>query len=128
MQVIGKTLLFAAAALLVSVLLDLGIWGGYQGLQPEAQRESLLLVHASIHGSVFVAAFVAAVVSFGLLRNRLPSSKTTAILGLLYGVVALFAAVAAMASFGPVAGGGTLLAVAVFFTAGGGLAFGEKLG
>ena len=128
MRVAGRSILFAIIALLVSALLDLALWGGYQGFEPQAERESLLLTHAALLGALFLVSFVASVGCFAALRRRLPSVKAVAILALLFGLVAPFAATAATASLGVAAGALVLLAIALVIVGFGGFAFGPKRG
>lgn len=89
-NVFGRAILFAFEALLVSVVLDVLFWGGYQGFHPRKHINDLLVSRGFLHGGVFVAAFGGVLFSFILLRHRLPSLKTTSFLGLIFGGISLF--------------------------------------
>jgi hypothetical protein len=128
MRIAGRSLLFAIAASIVSIMVDFALWGGYQGFQPREQSDAALLSHALMHGGAFLLAGIAAVVCFTVLRHRLPSPTATSVLGGVFGAVAPFASVAAMASFGLVAGAVALFTIALLVAGLGGFIFGRHRG
>ena len=128
MAVATRVLLFAISAVAISMLIDLALWGGYQGMEPANQRESLLVVHGLMHAVLFVAGVAGALLPFLFLRHRLPSLKAVSGLGFVFGVIGIFSAAATIIALGPVVAGVVLLVAAGFVTGAGGFFFRSKGG
>lgn len=128
MLLVKRAFAFAAVALLVSVALDTLLWGAYQGGEPAAQRQGLVVVHALVHVCVFLAALVGSAIVFGALKSRRVSSQHAAVSGLVFGMVGIIGGVAAMPVFGVIGFATALLLLALVVAAGGALFFGKAGG
>jgi hypothetical protein len=108
MIIAKRSLLFALAAIVASILLDLALFGGFRAT-PGGHMQSSLAIRGLVHVAIFVFAALGALPCFIALRRQLPSPTMTALLGLVFGIAAPLATTAIATSAGAVA------AVVVFF-------------
>lgn len=90
MENLGRPLHFAASAVIASVVLDLLLWGVYQGFEPRAHFQSLLVVHATMHLSLFAAVLTGGFIALFVLPRTLLLWEAVVILGLWAGALASF--------------------------------------
>jgi hypothetical protein len=128
MPIARRAFAFAGVALLVSVLLDALLSGGYQGAHPVSERQGLVLVHALVHASVFATALIGSAVTYRCLRARSLSAQHAGVSGLVFGMVGVIGGVAAFPGFGLLGAAVVLLLLAAAAAAGGTLFFGREGG
>jgi uncharacterized Tic20 family protein len=99
---IHRAFVFSATVFLLLLVADAAAWGGYQGLTPEGQEGSLILIHATVLGAALVSTFLGSLVACSLRRNKIPSVQSTAYLALAFAVVSFYAVVASFTAAGVV--------------------------
>lgn len=96
---------FSVSALVLLLVADLAVWGGYQGMNSREQVGALLLAHAAMLSAVFFLALLGTSAAFLLFRNRLPSRKVATLVGAAFAIVSFFALVTAFSAGGVIAAG-----------------------
>jgi hypothetical protein len=128
MPIARRACAFAGVALLVSVMLDALLWGGYQGGHSNSERQWLVVMHVLVHAGVFAAALIGSAVIYLLLRRRSLSAQHAGVSGLVFGMVGVISGVAAFPGFGLVGSATVLLLLAGAVAAGGAMFFGREGG
>ena len=97
-----RAFVFSATVFLLLLIADAAAWGSYQGMEPENQEGSLILIHAAVLVAALVSTFLGSFVVFSLRKNQVPTAQSTAYLALAFAVVTFYAVVASFTVAGVV--------------------------
>lgn len=81
--------IFSFTAFVALLVLDLVLWGVWQGAEPHEQRAQLMGIHAVFHAAVLSLSALGAGIGFLLLRERVPSTRQAAFVGLAFAAVSV---------------------------------------